>query len=333
MVGQRLSPRHQLYSGLHQRRRFLRHLRIRDQGQGGNLRVDHLRHPDRSRRPAGLRRRSDIRRLRRSLSEASRSYWTGDNFGDIYLGAKVNFMSEADQKPAAVAARFMVKLPTASADNGIGTGKADFLVDFITSKELKKAEVSGYAGYAFLGSTDNFESAGRRVSMGRGRRVSVPGRISRHDGTGRHRQFQQHRDATRQARFPRRDGTFPPLTVNTEQPGAPDAGRDLSGTQGILRRRRRKLEFLDPGTSRPHAPRTTRFPAAITGTGRCGSVITLASGSTCRHRRRRHRRRRPRQHRRRCTSSRSARRLIRRRSKSGGHRPSRRHRRARSIAP
>ena len=27
--------------------------------------------------------------------------WTGDNFGDFYLGAKVNFWSEAKQKPAA----------------------------------------------------------------------------------------------------------------------------------------------------------------------------------------------------------------------------------------
>src|SRR4051812_13559845 len=41
------------------------------------------------------------------------SGWTGDNLGDFYLGAKFNFMSEADQRPAALALRGLVKLPTA----------------------------------------------------------------------------------------------------------------------------------------------------------------------------------------------------------------------------
>ncbi len=69
----------------------------------------------------------------------------------------------------------MVKLPTASSDDGIGTGKADFLVDFIASKELAKAEVSGYAGYEFRGSPDDFDIPERRVPVGRRRRVSRRG--------------------------------------------------------------------------------------------------------------------------------------------------------------
>src|SRR6266403_1640738 len=40
-------------------------------------------------------------------------YWTGDNVGDFYVGAKVNLWSEYRQNPVALAFRGMVKLPTA----------------------------------------------------------------------------------------------------------------------------------------------------------------------------------------------------------------------------
>src|SRR3982751_4309720 len=44
--------------------------------------------------------------------------WTGDNLGDLYVGAKVNLWSEFRQKPAALAVRGVVKLPTADKDIG-----------------------------------------------------------------------------------------------------------------------------------------------------------------------------------------------------------------------
>jgi peptidoglycan-associated lipoprotein len=85
--------------------------------------------------------------------------WTGDNFGDFYIGTKISLTSEADQKPAAMAVRFIVKLPTGKASAGVSTGKADFYGDFIVSKELaRKAEVSGYAGFGVLGSPDGFDT-------------------------------------------------------------------------------------------------------------------------------------------------------------------------------
>jgi outer membrane protein OmpA-like peptidoglycan-associated protein len=146
----------------------------------------------------------------------NRQYWSGNNFGDIYLGAKINFLSEADQKPAAVAARFMVKLPTASADNGIGTGKADFLVDFITSKELQKAEVSGYVGYEFRGSTDNFNLPGAAFRWGVG--AGFPSRAKLRittelDGIANSSGTASYTPGTFPTPF---DATVPPLTVNTE---------------------------------------------------------------------------------------------------------------------
>jgi outer membrane protein OmpA-like peptidoglycan-associated protein len=162
-----------------------------------------------------------------------RSYWSGDNFGDIYLGAKINFMSEADQKPAAVAARFMVKLPTASADNGIGTGKADFLVDFITSKELKKAEVSGYVGYAFMGSTDNFSLPGAAFRWGVGAGFPSRGafRITTElDGIANSSSTASYTPGT----FPSGDGTFPPLTVNTQNLARLTLGATYQAPKGFF---------------------------------------------------------------------------------------------------
>jgi outer membrane protein OmpA-like peptidoglycan-associated protein len=85
--------------------------------------------------------------------------WTGDNVGDFYIGAKINFWSEHRQNPAAIALRGMVKLPTGKSDVGVSTGKADGSIDLIVSKEAAKlVEVSGFGGYEFLGSPDNYDA-------------------------------------------------------------------------------------------------------------------------------------------------------------------------------
>ena len=54
-------------------------------------------------------------------------YWTGDNVGDFYVGAKINLWSEYRQNPAAIAVRGMVKVPTGKFDAGVSTGKAGLL--------------------------------------------------------------------------------------------------------------------------------------------------------------------------------------------------------------
>ena len=78
--------------------------------------------------------------------------WTGDNVGDFYVGAKVNLWSEYRQNPLAIAVRGIVKLPTAKDSVGNGTGKADFSIDGIISKEAAKlVETAGYAGWEFRG--------------------------------------------------------------------------------------------------------------------------------------------------------------------------------------
>src|SRR5690349_10200194 len=71
-------------------------------------------------------------------------HWTGDNLGDFYVGGKFNFLSEYQQKPVALAVRGIVKLPTGKEDVGTSTGKTDFAIDGIVSKEAAKlVEVTG----------------------------------------------------------------------------------------------------------------------------------------------------------------------------------------------
>ena len=84
--------------------------------------------------------------------------WTGDNVGDLYVGAKVNLWSEYRQNPAAFAIRALVKAPTGKKDAGVSTGKADVALDAIISKEAAKlVEVAGFAGYEWRGSADGFD--------------------------------------------------------------------------------------------------------------------------------------------------------------------------------
>jgi outer membrane protein OmpA-like peptidoglycan-associated protein len=102
-------------------------------------------------------------------------YWTGDNVGDFYVGAKWNLWSEYQQKPAAIALRGIVKLPTGKKDVGVGTGQADFSVDAIVSKEAKQlVEMSGYGGYEWRGQPDGFDTAKGAFRWGGG--VAFPSR-------------------------------------------------------------------------------------------------------------------------------------------------------------
>jgi len=100
-----------------------------------------------------------------------RQGWSGNQLGDLWVGTKVNLLSEAHQKPVALAVRGMIKIPTAKTDNeGVGTGKLDFAVDGIVSKEInKKVELSGFGGIIFRGDPDNFDlSNGLRWGFGAG---------------------------------------------------------------------------------------------------------------------------------------------------------------------
>jgi peptidoglycan-associated lipoprotein len=80
-----------------------------------------------------------------------RQTWTGSNFGDIYVGSKINLMSEHRRQPMALALRGTIKLPTASTDN-VGSGEFDYVADLVASKEINQfVELSAYGGYVWRG--------------------------------------------------------------------------------------------------------------------------------------------------------------------------------------
>jgi outer membrane protein OmpA-like peptidoglycan-associated protein len=80
----------------------------------------------------------------------------------------------------ALAVRGMLKLPTASKDEGAGTGATDGIFDLIASKEARKrVEVSGYGGLIFRGSPGEVsQSGGFRYGVGAGFPSRSPLRVT-----------------------------------------------------------------------------------------------------------------------------------------------------------
>jgi outer membrane protein OmpA-like peptidoglycan-associated protein len=74
---------------------------------------------------------------------------------DLMLGAKFRLYSNPDGYSSAV--RISVKVPTASTDDGLGTGKPDFQFDLIGSREYnQKVELTASAGYKIRGQPDGY---------------------------------------------------------------------------------------------------------------------------------------------------------------------------------
>ena len=98
-----------------------------------------------------------------------RTNWTGSEFGDAYVGAKFNFMSEHVRQPLAMAFRGTVKLPTAGEDT-VGTGQFDYVADLVLSKEAgSKVELAGYGGFILRGDPTGVNlSDGYRWGFGAG---------------------------------------------------------------------------------------------------------------------------------------------------------------------
>jgi peptidoglycan-associated lipoprotein len=102
--------------------------------------------------------------------------WSGNKLGDLWLGVKWDLMSQWQQKPVAFALRPMIKIPTGSTTGGASTGKADFAIDAVVSKEVnQKVEYSGYAGFIIRGSPNEVDSTnGFRWGLG----AAMPSRKS-----------------------------------------------------------------------------------------------------------------------------------------------------------
>jgi outer membrane protein OmpA-like peptidoglycan-associated protein len=95
--------------------------------------------------------------------------------GDLVVGAKINLTSQGRNQPAAFALRGMVKVPTGDTDEGVSSGKPDFMVDAIVSGEGAQVEVAAYVGMIARGNPDGLTlSNGLRWGAG----LSTPSRSS-----------------------------------------------------------------------------------------------------------------------------------------------------------
>ena len=98
-----------------------------------------------------------------------RDTWTGNELGDLYLGGKINLLSQQRLNPLALAVRGTLKFPTADSEVGAGTGEYDGFMDLIGSSEVGGIEVAGFGGFAWRGDPDDIRvSDGIRWGAGAG---------------------------------------------------------------------------------------------------------------------------------------------------------------------
>jgi outer membrane protein OmpA-like peptidoglycan-associated protein len=105
--------------------------------------------------------------------------WTGNHLGDLFLGGKLNLLSQERQQPLALAVRGTLKLPTADEDEGVGTGEYDGFVDLVGSGAYGAIEVAGFGGIALRGDPGDVSvSDGVRWGAGAGFPARGPLRVT-----------------------------------------------------------------------------------------------------------------------------------------------------------
>jgi outer membrane protein OmpA-like peptidoglycan-associated protein len=77
--------------------------------------------------------------------------WIGNQIGDLFLGGKVNMLSQQSGGPLALAFRGTVKLPTGDSETGAGSGEWDWFGDLVASAEAGGVEYSGFGGVVVRG--------------------------------------------------------------------------------------------------------------------------------------------------------------------------------------
>ncbi len=94
--------------------------------------------------------------------------------GDAWVGAKFNITSQASSNGYATALRVMAKLPTASTDDGLGTGKFDFQFDLIGSREFAREGRAHRRGRHQDARPAGWLQPDARLRVGHRRRVPEP---------------------------------------------------------------------------------------------------------------------------------------------------------------
>jgi peptidoglycan-associated lipoprotein len=160
------------------------------------------------------------------------SPWSGGQIGDLFIGAKVNLASESKQQPVAFAVRGIIKLPTGDDTEGAGTGKADFLVDAIVSKEVnQRAEVTGYGGFIVRGDPSGVDlSNGFRWGFG----VGGPSRSPLRAFAELHGEFRSSDEVTLSRSLVGTDGSIAPTVSDNESITRLTAGVTWQSGKGLF---------------------------------------------------------------------------------------------------
>jgi outer membrane protein OmpA-like peptidoglycan-associated protein len=162
-----------------------------------------------------------------------RQGWSDNQLGDLWIGAKINLMSQWRQNPAAFAIRGLVKLPTASDDDeGVGTGKADFAIDAVVSKEInERVELSGFGGLMFRSDPDEADlSNGLRWGIGAG----FPTRRNLRLTAELHGEAYFDDSLTLTTPLVATDGSISPLVSNIDSPVHASVGLTWVGAGGMF---------------------------------------------------------------------------------------------------
>ncbi|MGH9411400.1 MAG: OmpA family protein [Vicinamibacterales bacterium] len=158
--------------------------------------------------------------------------WSGNNVGDLWLGAKIALTSAWRQDTLPFAVRFMVKAPTGSTSSGASTGKVDFAADAIVSKEIReRAELSAYAGFIVRGSPAQVqETNGIRWGVGAG----VPTRTPLHFTAELSGEKYTNTSLTQNAALPGIDGLPAGFVSEVKSPAELDLGLTWQAHSGFF---------------------------------------------------------------------------------------------------
>ena len=162
--------------------------------------------------------------------------WTGDNVGDFYVGAKINLLSESRQKPAALAVRGMVKLPTGDEDVGRQHRQGGLRVRLHRQQGSRRSssKCRATAATSVRGEPGRLRHAERRVPLGRRRRLPVAEPAARHGELNGERAVERHGDVTGVAARWRRRQPARRCVVDTENLTRATVGLTCAGANGFF---------------------------------------------------------------------------------------------------
>jgi outer membrane protein OmpA-like peptidoglycan-associated protein len=158
--------------------------------------------------------------------------WSGNRLGDLWLGAKVNLASQHRQSPASVALRGQIKIPTASRDDGAGSGRMDVALDAVLSGEINgRVELSAFGGYIVRGDPDAFDLLdGFRWGVGAG----MPTRQHLRLTAELHGEVYRGDAVTLVGVVPQQFGAFPPVRSGQRGPVNASIGLTWTGANGLF---------------------------------------------------------------------------------------------------